>query len=60
MYTTRRSFLHLLSRFSLLWAVTDHEIARALRRCRRRLYAVAAALVVVPVVLSVLAVAALR
>jgi hypothetical protein len=52
--------VHLGGVHRLLWAVTDNEIALALRRCRRRLYAVAAALVVVPVVLSVLVVAALR
>jgi hypothetical protein len=52
--------VHLGGASGLLWAVTDNEIARALRRCRRRLYALGAALVVVPVILSVLAVAAVR
>jgi hypothetical protein len=32
--------------------VTDTELAAALRRCRRRLYAVGLALVIIPVVLS--------
>jgi len=52
--------VHLGGASGLLWAVTDNEIAVALRRCRRRLYAVATALVVIPVLLSFLVVAALR
>lgn len=37
--------------------MTDRELTLALRRCRRRIYALAVALVAVPVVLSVVLVA---
>jgi hypothetical protein len=49
--------MHLGPVCGLLCAVTDTELATALRRCRHRLYAVAALLVAVPVLLSVLVVA---